>query len=65
MAGSSAPRISPPPVATPPPTPMSDDENARAAAEAIRRREKLAKGRRSTLLSGLGEMDSQRKTLLG
>jgi hypothetical protein len=71
MGGGSAPKVSPPPIAAPSAVPVSDDENAKAAAEAIARRERLAKGRRSTLLSGmndvpgLGTMDTQRKSLLG
>lgn len=65
MSKGSAYKATPPPVPTPPPTPVSDDENARAAEEAIRRRERLAKGRRSTLLSGLGDTGTQGKTLLG
>lgn len=65
MAGSSGTKVSPPPIAAPPAVPVTDDENARAAEAAIRKREQLAKGRRSTLLSGMGEMGTQGKTLLG
>jgi len=65
MGGGSAPKVNPPPIAAPAAVPVTDDENAKAAMEAIRKREQLAKGRRSTLLSGMGEMDTQRKSLLG
>jgi len=65
MGGGSAPKVSPPLFAVPSAVPVTDDENAKAAAEAIRKREQLAKGRRSTLLSGMGETGTQGKTLLG
>lgn len=55
MSKTSAPKSSPvpapPPVAPPAPIPVQDDEASRAAAEAMRRQAKRAKGRQATLLS--------------
>jgi len=65
--GGGAPHVSPPPIVSPPPTPALGDNQAEMAAEAIRRRERLAKGHRSTLLSGLYDTQATtgQRSLLG